>query len=320
MAPIRPFVVDPALSAIAVAYRNDSTMLIADQALPRTPVPQERFKWIEYPLAESFTVPETQVGRRGRVNQVELTGEDRIDEVNDYGLDASIVQSDIDAAADARNLGTGNYDPEGHAAMWLTDLIMLARELRAAKLLQDPATYASTRRITLAGTDQFSDYSNSNPIDVIRAGIAGTLIRKPNTICMGEDVWTVLQTHPHLVNACLGGLTNKGIITPEAFGQLFGLKNVLIGQAWVNTAKPGQPVTMSHAWGKHISLMFIDPTARADMGITFGMTAQYGARIAGRIEEPDIGLQGGHRIRVGERVKELVIAKDLGYFIQNAVA
>ena len=34
----------------------------------------------------------------------------------------------------------------------------------------------------------------------------------------------------------------------------------------------------------------------------------------------DVGLQGGVRIRTGERVKELVIAKDVGYFIQNAVA
>ena len=34
----------------------------------------------------------------------------------------------------------------------------------------------------------------------------------------------------------------------------------------------------------------------------------------------DIGLQGGFRIRTGERVRELISAQDVGYFIQNAVA
>ncbi|PZP06597.1 MAG: capsid protein, partial [Sphingomonas hengshuiensis] len=38
------------------------------------------------------------------------------------------------------------------------------------------------------------------------------------------------------------------------------------------------------------------------------------------IEDPDIGLQGGNRVRSGERVRELVVAQDVGYFIQNAVA
>jgi hypothetical protein len=36
--------------------------------------------------------------------------------------------------------------------------------------------------------------------------------------------------------------------------------------------------------------------------------------------EPKVGLTGAQRVRVGERVKELVVAKDLGYFFQNAVA
>jgi hypothetical protein len=36
--------------------------------------------------------------------------------------------------------------------------------------------------------------------------------------------------------------------------------------------------------------------------------------------EPKLGLRGGVRVRVGESVKELVIAKDLGYFFENAIA
>ena len=60
--------------------------------------------------------------------------------------------------------------------------------------------------------------------------------------------------------------------------------------------------------------------ADANGGITFGFTAQWGTRIAGAVPDNRIGLRGGQRVRVGESVKELIIAPDLGYFIQNAVA
>lgn len=315
MTPLRPFHVDPTLSAITIAYRNDATRLIADDALPRVPVGQEKFKWTEYPLGEAFTVPETRVGRRGRVQQIEFSGEERLGEVQDYGLETPIPFSDIEAAENARQQGRSSYDPEGHSAMWLTDLVLLAREVRVASIVHNPESYTLTRRLTLAGGSQFSDYENSDPIGTIRGGMAGTLIYRPNTITMGEEVWLQLQTHPHLVNAIFGNLTSKGIITRDAFAELFGFKNVLIGQAWVNLARPGQPLSLAPTWGKHIALTYIDPNARPELGITFGMTAQYGTRVSGRIEDPDVGLQGGYRLRVGERVQEIVIAKDLGYFI-----
>jgi hypothetical protein len=54
-------------------------------------------------------------------------------------------------------------------------------------------------------------------------------------------------------------------------------------------------------------------------GITFGLTAQYGSKISGRIEDPDVGLQGGFRVRTGERIKELIVAQDVGYLVQDAV-
>lgn len=80
-------------------------------------------------------------------------------------------------------------------------------------------------------------------------------------------------------------------------------------------------MSLNRAWGKHIAMLHINQMATAEGGgITFGLTAQYGSRLAGRIEDKDVGLQGGVRIRTGERVKELIIAKDVGYLIQNAVA
>ncbi len=106
----------------------------------------------------------------------------------------------------------------------------------------------------------------------------------------------------------------------QALAQLFELEEVLVGEGWLNTAKKGQAATFARVWGKHCSLIYRDRLADANRGVTFGFTAEFGTRVAGSIPDPNIGLRGGQNVRVGESVKELVTANDLGYFVQNAVA
>ncbi len=318
MAPKRPFVVDPVLTAIAIGYSNPAHTLIADQVLPRMTVGQETFKWTEYPLAEAFTVPDTRVGRRGQVNQVEFNGEERESSVEDFGLDTPVPYTDIRAAAAARAQKRSTYDPEQHSTMTMTKLVELDREIRVANKIHNANAYAADRKVQLSGTSQFNDYTNSDPIGVLDTAIHGTLIHRANTLVMGFPVWSVIKRHPMLINAVKGGLTTEGMITRQQLADLLEIKEVLVGEAFYNTSKPGQAVTMARAWGKHVSALFIDKSAGPDE-ITFGFTAQFGEKIAGRIEDEDIGLEGGFRIRSGERVKELIVAQDVGYFVEDAV-
>jgi hypothetical protein len=324
MAPNRPFIVDPALTAIAIGYRNPATALIADLILPRQQVSAEKFKYTVYPIDEAFNTPDARVGRRGRVQQLEFGGSEETSAVDDFGLESPIPNSDIDAAAAARAQNRSTFDPEGHATMMLTDTMANIREVRVAGIVHNAANYDNGRKVTLAGSDQFSDYDDSDPIGVIKTGCENTLVLPPNTMAMGRAVWSKLSSHPKIVNAVKGNVTNAGIVTKEQFRELFsdyGITNVLVGDAWTNTAKQGQAVNLARAWGKHIALVHINPIATPEQGgITWGLTAQYGSKIAGRIIDQDVGLEGGVRIRSGERVKELVVAKSVGYFIQNAVA
>lgn len=324
MAPNRPFPVDPVLTAIAIGYRNPSVNLIATRALPPLQVQQEIFSWTEYPVGESFTLPNTKVGRKGRPNEVEFTGVERQAAVDDYGLDSSIPQSDIQAAEAARAQGRSLFDPKATAAQGLTNLIGLDREVRVATVVQDPANYSVGRKVTLTAGDQFSASGTSDPYGVIDHGFTSTLIYRPNTVTMGGAVWNVLKKHPNLIKAVKGGLAEDGAITRQQFADLFeiSLDRLLIGEGMLNTAKPGQPVSLTRVWGKSIQLYYIDQAKQTadDTNITFGFTAELGQRISGSIPDPDIGLQGGERVRVGERVKELVCAKDVGYQIADAIA
>ena len=77
---------------------------------------------------------------------------------------------------------------------------------------------------------------------------------------------------------------------------------------------------MVRVWGKSCAILHRNMNADTEFGVTFGFTAQFGNRVAGTIVDPDIGIYGGERVRVGESVKELVTAPDLGYLFSTAVA
>jgi hypothetical protein len=306
---IRPFPINPVLTAVALAYRNADLALIADQVLPVTPTSQE-FKWLKYDLASGYTVPDVKVGRKSSPTEVEFNATEVIDKCVDYGLDDFIPNEDIDAD----NQGV---DPRGTATGYLTNLLQLAREIRVAGVVFNASNYTNT--VTLSGTGQYSDQVNSDPV----AGIGDILdipIYRPNIAVFGQAAWTKTRRHPKLVQAIKGTAQGAGMVSRQEFADFFELQEVLVGAGFVNTAKKGQTVSNSRVWGKHISFLYRDRAAGPQAGVTYGFTAQWGGKIAGNLVEQKRGLTGGEIIRVGERVKEVIAAPDMGYFIQNAVA
>ncbi|RLQ88909.1 capsid protein [Notoacmeibacter ruber] len=322
MAPNRPFPVDPALTAFAIGYRNPSYMFIADDVLPRVPVMGERFSWTEYPLKEGFRAPDNRVGRTGRINRVEFSGERRESAVEDFGLEAPIPLSDINEAARMRAQGLGNFDPRQRAVMGIEDYNQINREIRVAKLVQDPASYPTSQKMALSGTDQLSDYDNSDPIGLFRHILDSTLVFRPNQLTMGHEAWTTLSGHPKLINAVKGGLTTEGMITRQQLADLLELpRGIKVGSAYMDAARLGQDADIQRVWGRSMVFQFINATADANAGtITHGFTATYGSKISGSLPDPNVGLEGGETVRSGERVKELICAPGVSFLLQDAVA
>lgn len=307
---IRPFPIDPKLSAIAIAYRNPDMTLIADDVLPRTPVSQE-FKYLRYDLAQGFTVPDTKVGRKSAPNEVDFNATEVQDKVLDYGLDDIVPNEDIEAD----NQGV---DPLGTAVMYLTNLVMLAREVRVAATVFNPASFAGGNQATLSGASQWSDALNSDPVAAISDALDIPVMR-PNIGVLGQATWTKVRRHPKIVQAIRNTDQGAGMVTRQEFAEFFELQALYIGAGFVNSAKKGQATSLSRVWGKHAAFIYRDRAAGPQAGTTFGFTAEWGNKIAGVLDEEKTGLTGSQRVRVGERVKELVTATDLGYFFQNAV-
>lgn len=304
-----PFPVDPHLTGIAIAYTN--SLYIADSVLPRVPVGKKAFKWLNLSLAETFSIPDTRVGRKGRPNEVELSATEQAAVVEDYALDDPIPWDDINQAPE-------NYNPVERATMQLTEYILMDREVRTANLVFNAAKYPTGNKVTLSGSSQWSDLDESDPVADILAGLDACLVR-PNVAVFGQETWSVLRRHPKIVKAVHRNAGDSGVAGRQAVAELFELEEVLVGVGLYNTAKKGQTPTLSRIWGKHAALIYRNRLADTQGGLTFGYTAEYGTRISGAIEDKDIGFRGGQRVRVGESVKELIVADRAGYLIQNAV-
>ena len=304
-----PFPIIPELMAIAIAFNNQK--LIADLVLPRIPVGKQQFLYLKHRLAEGFTIPNTKVGRKSEVNTVEFNADSVPGSTDDYGLDDVITNDDIDNAPK-------NYDPLGRAVEALTNLILLDREVRVANLVFNAANYASANKTTLSGTSQFSDAS-SDPVKTI-ADALDVMIARANVMVIGRNAFSVLARHPKITKAVYKNSGDSGIVTRQDIAALFELDEVLVGEGFLNTAKKGEAVTLQRVWGKHISLIYRDKMATTQSGLTFGVTAQYGNRIAGSLEEPKTGLRGAVRVRSGESVSEIITAQEAGYFLQNVIA
>lgn len=316
----RPFVIIPSLSAIAIAYRQAN--LIADQVLPRVPVYTESFTHVKYSLEDAFQAPDTRVGRKGAPNQIDWGSSELPAKVEDHALDTPVPNSDVFAFQQAQKANIGGpvgVDPLARGTKMVMQTVENRREKRASDLVFNAASYSGANQDTLSGTSQWSDYANSDPLPQIMEYLDGMVMRA-NIAVLGRVTATKLRMHPKVCKAVFGNNTDAGIVPLKALADQLELEAIYVGDARINTAKPGQAASLSRCWGNHAAFLVRNQEADTQFGVTFGYTAQFGDRVAGTIEDPDVGMRGGVRVRCGESVKELVTANDLGFFVQNAVA
>jgi hypothetical protein len=303
--------IDPALTAIAVAYRNED--YIADVVLPRIRVGKQEFKFIQYLAEQFFQIAETAVGRRSQPNQVALGSVEITDSTADHALDGGVPRSDIENADE-------RYDPLGDEVMFIQELIAIVREIRAAGIVFNPATYAAGLKVTLAGNTQFNHPDmNGKVIKTVNRALDVPLMR-PNQMVFGQSGWTEFRSLPEIVEACLGTAARSGNVSRQQVAELFEVKEVVVGAARGNAAKKGQPAAMTRLWGRNLALLHKAPVPQGKGAVTFGGTFQFGDRIASQWEDKNIGMRGGIAVRTGESVKERVIAAEAGYFFEDAFA
>ncbi len=306
---ISDITIDPVRTAIAIGYQQPN--LIADQVLPRVPVEGAIYAYEKFSLEQSFDVVDDFVGREGKVRQARFASEVAHGHVKDYGLDFPIPNADLRGKPPVPAMDRRTLAMKQNLARLLRN-----REKRVADLVFGAATYPTAQKATLSGDDQWSSDA-STPLTAIRAA-ADSMVVWPNTLVVNSQTLFRLQRHPEIVAAVWNAQTANGFVGIDALKELLQVERILVGKGFFNASK-GKSFVKTPFWGNSAALLYVGDKLNGG-DATFGFTAQFGTRYAGELQDPDVGLRGGVRFRVGESVDEHITCPALGYLFQDVLA
>lgn len=234
----------PLLSQIAVDFKNRE--YIASQILTPVLVPKKLGQYLVWDQGVTFKQPRTVYGQDGSPNMIDLKATKTSFSLNSHALSAFIDEEEVEQAPEAQI--------RGMKVQKLTNAIQLDLEIAVAAQLT--STSVMTSNTTLSGTGQWSDYTNSDPINAILTQ-QDQLPRRGNVFCGGRDVITKLRMHPKVLAAIQ--YTQTGGVAPlTALQDLFEVDKILVGDAFKDTAADGQSASKARIWGKDAFLAYVD--------------------------------------------------------------
>lgn len=300
------YTADATLTGISLAYRN--TEYIADKVFKRVPVATENFKYKKYDKSLNLMLPDSTVGDVGKPNEVKFKHEKITASVRGDALVDYISQCDIEeAGAEGENLFTT-------ATEALTDTFLACREKRFADLLQDANSYNGNVK-TLTNSEKFT-LANVDAFDIVD-GVTDNVWFKPNVMVGSRRAINALRRNSYVVKAANRNSGDSGKATLQDLKDIFELNEIYVGNSWVNTSKRGQTDNFVNTWGNAIMLLYINPSAVINHGLTFGLTAEKGKRKITKMFDGERGTDGVHCIKISERIGDVIVAPDCGYLIKN---
>lgn len=298
---------DPILKNVSIKFSNSE--FIAEQIFPTLTVEKRTGFYFTYDKS-NLRVPKALRTGKAEAAQVEhgMT-KTPYGPLQEHALKEGIEDDIMDQADDP-------IDPKTDATENVTEMLQLEKEDTLATTLADTAVV--TQNVTLSGTSQWSDYSNSDPFADMETGfetVQKNSFRPPNTAFMGYQVFSKLKHHPDLLERVK--YSERGVITAELLATLIGVDNVVIGRATKNTGKEGQTDASSYIWGKHFWLAYITPSAGLKRPTAGYHLQKNNAR---KVTEWDDRNHHCYWVEVSDYYEPKLVSVEAIYLIKNAVA
>lgn len=309
MTPSQARVIDPVLTQIARGYKNAD--FVGGALFPTVPVDQRGGQIITFGK-EDFRLYATGRAPGANTKRVQYGYLGSAFALKQHALEGTVPFEIMQEANKTPGIDMGRV-----AIMRTQNVISLRLEKDQADKARNAASYAASNKITLAGTSQFNDYTNSNPSDVIEAGkeaIRAKIGRRPNTAVIGAKVFSKLKYHPLLLDRIK--YTGRDNVTTELLAALWEIPNVRVGDAvYADAADAFQDI-----WGKDIVLGFTETSSLADMGLpSYGYTYQLRAHPIVETPYQDRNTKSWV-YPVTDEVDPVIAGAEAGYLITNAVA
>lgn len=309
--------IDVPLSNMVIGFEPKN--IIVDQIFPSVPVTKQSDKYYIWDKGNFFRVPtNTLRAPKTKGKEVIYTVSSDSFFCDNFALRH---EESFEAMANADTILAGREKK----VRSLKALLMLDREIRVANLVGSTSNVGSST--TLTGTNQWNDYTNSDPIDdieVAKEAIRSTTGLDANLMIISQPVYRKLLHHPDLVDRLK--YVQKGILTVSNLAEIFELDRILIGKTIKNTGEEGHDDAFSDVWAKDAILMHTTNAPDADgqdpsAGYTFDWTSPMlgGLPMAAEIwNNPDGGNFENRRVQYYGTEK--ITAAELIYTIKAAVA
>ncbi len=254
-------VIDPILSNVVLGYKHPDH--IGMELFPRVPVETSGGKIIQF-NKDGFRLYNTARAPGTATKRVQFGYA-----AGSYGLTNHALEGvvPIEHQREAEvvpgiDLGTGAVN----GVMRIESLVI---EKEQADLARDAAKFDANHKNTLAGTNQWDDYANSDPIaDVTaaREAIRSSTGTYPNVIEIPSLVLSKLKNHPSIIEKIK--YSERGIVTAEILAAVFEIDKVIIGKA-IAFDDADAPIDI---WGKDVVLAYVPTMASTIQEPSFGYT------------------------------------------------
>lgn len=299
-------VVDPVLTTLATGYANEE--YAAEALFPLATVVKEAGKIPKFGK-EAFRKRNSRRAIRAKSNRINPEGRGTVDFATE--------EFDLEYPIDYREMAEDLFNLEANGTLVVTEGIQLEREIAAADLAQDADTFPTGNKVTLSGTDKFSDKENSDPVGVIQTAkdaVRSKIVKYPNTMILGPTAYTTLRLHPQLIEKIK--YSQKGIVTVDLMKEIFEVDRIVVGKAvWADEDDD----SFNDVWGDNIVLAYVPPAPgggvqRSVYEPSFGYTL----RLKGhpQVDTYDEAKKL-HLVRSTDNYVVVITGADAGYLIKD---
>lgn len=307
--------VSPLLTNISLAYRNDN--YIAERIMPVVKVKKDSGQITTYGM-DNLRVTNTIRAQGANTNEVSHTAS--------IGSHYFLIEHALKELVSKEEMENADapIKPKIDAVQNLLDRIWAGKEKGLADTMGD--TSVMTNNTTLAGNDQWSDYSNSDPIGDMVTGaeaVRQNTGKKPNTLIFSYDVWMKLLQHPDMVARIKVGNADSKAMMQMIMTFLPHIKDIIIGDANYNSAVEGATDTLADIWTKNAWIGYIEKTPTLKSR-SFGFT--YQGKEHRLVDELPMSRGGeawdrkGDFVRVTDKYDQQIVDVNCMYLFKSAIA
>lgn len=260
MNPTQVRVIDPILSTVVQGYRNSE--FVGGALFPRVPVAVAGGKIIEFGK-EHFLAYQTQRTPGTNTKRITFGYQGKPYALENHALEAPVPREYMRDASKVPGVNLGTR---------AVNLVMRAEglglEIQQAALATDASQYGANNKITLSGTDKFSNDASKifTTFDDAKEAVRASCGMYPNVALFGPQAFRATKNHPLVVDRFK--YTSKDSITPEMLASLLEFDRVVVGKA----VKATDAGVMSDVWGNSIVLAYVPVAPSQQEEPSYGYT------------------------------------------------